>query len=111
MEAESGWRVQRGKGSRFHFQVLLQPAQGVEVEPNPLPRELSIPAAGFSLRMTMRRTANFSKRLLLQWELIPVLAQSGEEALRMIKELCVREANVLRDDPGPKRCLGSEALS
>jgi len=31
------------------------------------------------------------ERLLLQWELIPILAQSGDEALRMIKESWAKE--------------------
>jgi len=49
-----------GKGSRFHFQVLLQSAQEVEVETQPAPTRTFHSGSRVLVWMTMRPTANFS---------------------------------------------------
>jgi len=75
-----------GKGSRFHFQVLLQPAQGAEVETQPAPTRTFHAGSRVLVADDNATNRKLLERLLLQWELIPVLAQSGGEAIRMIKE-------------------------
>ncbi len=80
-----------GKGSRFHFQVLLQPAQGAEVETQSAPTRTFHSGSRILVADDNATNRKLLERLLLQWELIPVLAQSGEEAIRMIGEFCVRE--------------------
>jgi len=79
-----------GEGSRFHFQVLLQPAQDAEVETQPAPMRTF--HAGSRVLVVDDNATNrkLLERLLLQWELIPVLAQGGDEAIRMIKEFRVK---------------------
>ena len=80
-----------GKGSRFHFQVLLQPAQGAEVETQSAPTRTFHSGSRILVADDNATNRKLLERLLLQWELIPVVAQSGEEAIRMIKEFCVKE--------------------
>ena len=80
-----------GKGSRFHFQVLLQPAQGAELENQPAPARTFHSGSRILVADDNATNRKFLERLLLQWGLIPVLAQSGDEAIRMIKESCAKE--------------------
>ena len=80
-----------GKGSRFHFQVLLQPAQEVEVETQPAPTRTFHSGSRVLVADDNATNRKLLERLLLQWELIPVLAQSGDEALRMIEESWAKE--------------------
>jgi signal transduction histidine kinase/CheY-like chemotaxis protein len=80
-----------GKGSRFHFQVLFQPAQGAEVETQPALTR-TFPCGSRVLVVDDNATnRKHLERLLLQWDLKPVLARDGEEALGMIKESWARE--------------------
>jgi CheY-like chemotaxis protein len=71
--------------------VLLQPAQGAEVETQPAPTRTF--HAGSRVLVVDDNATNrkLLERLLLQWELIPVLAQGGEEAIPMIKESWAQE--------------------
>jgi PAS domain S-box-containing protein len=82
---------EEGKGSRFHFQVLLQPAEGAEVETQPAPARTFHSGSRILVADDNLTNRKFLERLLLQWELIPVLAGGGEEAIRMIKESCAKE--------------------
>jgi signal transduction histidine kinase/CheY-like chemotaxis protein len=82
---------EEGKGSRFHFQVLLQPAEGAEVETQPAPARTFHSGTRILVADDNLTNRKFLERLLLQWELIPVLAGGGEEAIRMIKESCAKE--------------------
>jgi signal transduction histidine kinase/CheY-like chemotaxis protein len=82
---------EEGKGSRFHFQVLLQPAEGAEVETQPAPARTFHSGSRILVADDNLTNRKFLERLLPQWELIPVLAGGGEEAIRMIKESCAKE--------------------
>jgi len=80
-----------GKGSRFHFQVLLQPAQGAEVETQPAPTRAFHSGSRVLVVDDNATNRKLLERLLLQWEMIPVLTQGGDEAIRMIKESWAKE--------------------
>ena len=82
---------EEGKGSRFHFQVFFQPAQGPEVETPPAPTRTFHSGSRILVADDNATNRKLLERLLLQWELIPVLAQGGDEAIRMIKESCAKE--------------------
>jgi nitrogen-specific signal transduction histidine kinase/CheY-like chemotaxis protein len=80
-----------GKGSRFHFQVLLQPAQGAEVEIQPASTRTFHSGSRVLVVDDNATNRKLLERLLLQWELIPVLTQGGDEAIRRIKESWAKE--------------------
>jgi len=75
-----------GKGSRFHFQVLLQPQQGEDVGTEPASTQTFHSGSRILVVDDNATNRELLERLLLQWELIPVLARGGEEAIRMVKE-------------------------
>lgn len=80
-----------GKGSRFHFQVLLQPAQGTDA-PTQSSDSRRLPTGCRILVVDDSATnCRLIERLLVQWKLIPVIARTGEEAIRVIKESCIIE--------------------
>ena len=81
---------EEGKGSRFHFQVLLQPAQNAEVDTQPALTR-TFPSGSRILVVDDNATNHkLLERLLLQWELNPVFARSGEEAVRIIQASSVK---------------------
>ena len=82
---------EEGKGSRFHFQVLLQPTESAELENQPAATRTFHSGSRILVADDNATNRKLLERLLLQWELIPVLAQGGDEAIRMIKESCAKE--------------------
>jgi CheY-like chemotaxis protein len=80
-----------GKGSRFHFQVLLQPAQGAEVETQPAPTRTFHSGSRVLVVDDNATNRKLLECLLLQWGLIAVLTQGGDEAICMIKESWAKE--------------------
>ena len=103
---------EEGKGSRFHFQVLFQPAQGTEVETQPaLARTFH---SGSRVLVVDDNASNrkLLERLLLQWDLKPMLARNGEEAMRIIKESRAKEQefSVMILDQEMPRLSGMEVV-
>jgi PAS domain S-box-containing protein len=87
---------EEGRGSRFHFQVRLHPAEAGPAEAGPAvarsgSAQSKIPGSRILVVDDNATNCKLLERLLLQWELIPEFARSSEEALKIIKETYAKE--------------------
>jgi len=78
---------QEGKGSSFHFQVLLHPVVGAQAEARQRQRLKPPKISGSRILVVDDHETNrkLLERLLAQQELIPVLVRSTAEALQTLK--------------------------
>jgi CheY-like chemotaxis protein len=76
---------EEGKGSSFHFQIRLHRAPAEHTEPQAESRQTKIPSSRVLVVDDNATNSKLLERLLLQWELIPVLAQSSAEGLETLK--------------------------
>jgi PAS domain S-box-containing protein len=82
---------EEGRGSRFHFQVRLHPAEAGQAEARSGSAQSMIPGSRILVVDDNATNCNLLERLLLRWELIPEIARSSEEAPRIIKESYAKE--------------------
>jgi CheY-like chemotaxis protein len=75
---------QEGKGSSFHFQVRLDPAERVPAAAEQKLRRPKISSSRILVADDHETNRKLLERLLVQWELIPVLARSTAEALQIL---------------------------
>jgi len=80
-----------GQGSSFHFQVRLPPATAGQSEAQPKLRLAEIPSRRILVVDDNVTNRKLIERLLLEQELIPVLAEGGEEALEILKRSFAEE--------------------
>ena len=82
---------QEGKGSSFHFQVRLYPAERVQAEEEREHRHPKVSSSRILVVDDHETNRKLLERLLVQWELIPVLARSRAEALQILKDSLASE--------------------
>ena len=82
---------QEGKGSSFHFQVRLYPAERVQAEEEREHRHPKVSGSRILVVDDHETNRKLLERLLVQWELIPVPARSRAEALQILKDSLASE--------------------
>lgn len=80
---------QSGKGSAFHFTIQLSPGAGIEksIIPVELEKLYKMPVLVVDDNATNREIL---KEFLLDWEMVPTLAESGLKALELMRQAAAR---------------------